>query len=405
MSQKKISFQIVFLTAGLLLPSLSRSSFIETTMGTAVVNDATASYFNPAALTLLKNSQIIPLATVAQFQTRFTGQSTNITNAFTQSGTSNSTSNYYSPSCYIGVPFNEKVTMGFAAVSNFAYRSPEENSILRYTQASNTIQDYDLVPALGIKINDYFALGAGINFSYTNFDLHPIMGFPGSNTADSQGENQSDGSGIGGNIGFLLRPRSGTFVGFDYRSMTTYKESGKSIVNGTPHIVSNDYHFTMRTPPRSILSVSQMITSTFGMITTIQRIQWGVITNIHISGVATLFGTTPVIVNTNVPYYLHNTWAFTVGGNYRFKPDWIMRAAGTYNQSPGNGAYQMTTGDSYILGLSLGHEINKTLNLDGSYAHAFIQDKSIHMNGNRYKIVGNNQASRDVVSLKVTLNV
>ena len=43
-------------------------------MGTAVVNDATATYHNPAALTLLPTSQMIALGSVAHFRTQFTGQ-------------------------------------------------------------------------------------------------------------------------------------------------------------------------------------------------------------------------------------------------------------------------------------------------------------------------------------------
>jgi len=42
----------------LFLPSSVHASFIESTVGTAVVNDATAAYHNPAALLLLKNSQL-----------------------------------------------------------------------------------------------------------------------------------------------------------------------------------------------------------------------------------------------------------------------------------------------------------------------------------------------------------
>jgi len=102
---------------------------------------------------------------------------------------------------------------------------------------------------------------------------------------------------------------------------------------------------------------------------------------------------------------LRDTWVLTIGGNYHFKPSWIVRVAGTYNQSPSNGNHQISTGDSYILGGSLGYQINKMFALDGGYAHAFIQDQSININGNRFLINGNNQASRDVVSLKVTINL
>lgn len=400
MNRQKLIYTISILALGLLSLD-SDASFIETTLGTAVVNDATAAYFNPAALVLLKNSQIIPLGTIATFNTKFSGQSTTVLTGFTQSGTSSSSATYYSPSLYSGMPIKDKVVLGFAFVSNYAYRNPEDNSILRYIQSSDTIQDYDAVPSVGIRINPFFSLGAGINFSYTNFNLHSITGFPGSNIADSQSNNQSDGSGVGGNVGFLLRPNEDTLVGFNYRTVTTYKQRGKSISTGATQIVSNNYQFNMHTPARSILSISQRLTPKFGMIATTQYTQWGIVKNIHISGIATPIG---ILVST-VPQYLHNTWLFTLGANYRLDPRWIVRAAATYNQSPGNRYYQITIGDSYVLGASVGCKINKTITLDGSYAHAFIQDENININGNRFITLGKNQSVRNVISLKMTLNL
>lgn len=404
MQQRKLTLYIIILISWL-LPSISYASFIETTIGTAVVNDATASYYNPAALVLLKNPQFIPLGTISKFRTEFAGQATAVPTQFTQTGSSSSTTNYFSPSMYFAMPVNDRVTVGFAAVSNFANRNPEENSILRYVQSSNSIQDYDFVPSLGVKINNIFSLGAGVNFSYLNFHLRPIVGFPGSNIVDSQGSNDSDGSGIGANAGFLLRPTNRTLIGFNYRTVTTYRESGTSVITGSSPISSNNYHFKLRTPARSILSISQSITPAFGLITTVQRLQWSIIRNVDVYGLATLIGGTPVIINGSVPYYLHDTWVLTIGGNYRFKPNWIVRVAGTYNQSPSNGNDQVSTGDSFILGASLGCDVNKVLTLDGSYAHSFIQSESINIAGRRFIINGNNRASRDAVSLKLTWNL
>jgi len=400
-----LTFQCITLVSWLLLPLMSYASFIETTIGTAVVNDATAAYFNPAALVLLKNSQIIPLLTWANFQTQFSGQSKTMATGFMQSGNSSSTTDYFSPSFYLGLPIGNRFILGFSAVSNSANRDLDENSLLRYAQSSNTIQDYDFVPSIGIKINDFFSLGSGVNFSYTSFQLHPITGFPGSNIADSQSNNDSDGSGVGANVGFLLRPTASTLIGFDYRTVTTYRESGQSVFNGTTQLTSNNYHFQLRTPARSIFSISQMLTPKFGMIATIQRFQWSIIRNINVYNFATAIGAKPIITSASIPYYLHNTWLFTLGGNYQFKPNWIIRVAGTYNQSPQNGNYQISTGNSYVLGASLGYQMNKTISLDGGYAHAFIQNQPINIIGNKFLINGVNQAARDVVSLKMTVNV
>jgi long-subunit fatty acid transport protein len=141
------------------------------------------------------------------------------------------------------------------------------------------------------------------------------------------------------------------------------------------------------------------------MITTIQRIQFSIVRNININSIATAIGKTPAIINASVPFYLHNSWILTLGGNYRFNPNWVIRVAGSFLQSPDTGHYQISTGNSYILGASLGYKINKILTLDGGYAHAFIQNQNININGNRFLINGNNQGSRDVVSLKLTINV
>lgn len=410
MTFKKIGTSIIklpglFFSLLMLLPLSVQASFIETTIGTAVLNDATASYYNPAALVLLKNPQIIFQESVAKFRTQFTGQSTPTSTGITNTGSSSTNTRYQSPSFYLGIPTTDKLVMGLAVVSNTATRDADESSILRYVQASNTIEDYDVVPALAIKLSDFFSIGVGVNFSYANFNLQPITGFPGSNIADSQSNNKSNGEGIGGNVGFLLMPEPATLIGFDYRTMTTYHQSGKSVFTGPPEVVSNNYHFILSTPARSILSINHFINKQLGFIGTIQRIQWSTVTNIHVYSIANVSGTTPVSLNGIVPYYLRDTWLVTLGTQYRITPKCILRVAGSYNQSPGNPYYQIANGDSLVLGASMGYELNKTVTIDGSYAHAFMLNENIDINGAKFIINGVNKSSRDGLSLKLTFNV
>ena len=47
------------------------ASFIESSIGTAVINDATATYYNPAALTLLKKPQGIAQGSATYFRENF----------------------------------------------------------------------------------------------------------------------------------------------------------------------------------------------------------------------------------------------------------------------------------------------------------------------------------------------
>lgn len=394
---------LLALTALTTLPA--HASFIETTVGTAVVNDATASYYNPAALVLTKNAQIITQGTAAYFHTQFKGQSTTVSTGLTENGNSSSNTHYYSPSLYLSTPITDKILVGLAIITNSADRNADENSILRYVQASNNIQDRDIVPAIAIKINQALSIGGGINFSYADFHLHPILGFPGSNIADSESTNQSDGTGVGANAGFLIKPAPLTVIGFNYRTLTTYRLSGYSTYNGTQHVESDRYHFKLWTPARSVLSVNHFVTDKLGFITTIQRIQWSALTNVHVYGIAGLSGTTPVIRNGTIPYYLRDTWLLTLGTHYKIAPHWMLRVAGSYGQSPGNPHYQIANGDSIVIGASTGYEVNKLITIDASYAHAFMKNENINIKGNRFLIRGVNEGSRDGISVKLTLNV
>lgn len=399
---KKI--RLLILPSLLLTPIPLHASFIESTMGTAVVNDATATYHNPAALTLVKNPQLIGLGSVSDYRSTFTGNAVQSATGFTQSGSTNLNVRYYLPSFYFAAPSHTRVTTGLAIISNLFNNDPETSSLLRYAQPSNSIQNIDFIPAMGFKINDYLALGAGLNFSYASFDMNPIFGFPSLNIPDSQSRNESNGSGLGGNFGFLLRPAQATLIGFDYRSAVSYTFNGKSSLSGSPGIESNDYHFNFWTPARSVLSISQFVKPTLGFIGTVQRVQWSILKNVNLHNVATQVGTHSVILpNATIQYYSHNTWIFTLGTIYRATPKWIVRAAATYNQTPGNPNYQISNGDSIILGASMGYEINKNFIVDGSYAHAFFKNENIHTSGIN-KITGVNKSALDAVSIKLTFN-
>ncbi len=392
---------------GVLLFSLqSYASFIESTVGTAVVNDATATYHNPAALTLLKNPQIITLGSIAYFNSRFTGQIIQPATGYTQAGSSSAQTHYYLPSFYLGLPTSKNVTVGFAVISNLFNRDIESNSILRYVQSSNQIQDIDLVPAIGIKLNNLFSVGAGVTISRADFILQPISGPQGLTVPDSQSHNESSGTSWGGDAGILLTPSRSTLIGFDYHSSIIYQLNGKSILETNPSLISNNYRFKFWTPARSVFSVSQFVTPALGFIGTIQRIQWDVFKTVNIYGIATAIGGQPVIVpSATVNFHLHNSWILTLGSHYRVTPKWVVRAAATYNQSPSNGDYQISNGDSIILGASTGYDLNKYITIDGSYAHAFIQNQTIHITTGRNIIDGVNKGFRDAVSLKLTFNI
>lgn len=400
-----------FLRQGLLITTLlfsstTHASFIESTIGTAVVNDASATYNNPAALTLLKNPQIIALGTVANFHTEFSGQVTQHATGFTQTGSASATSRYYLPSFYFALPLNQRFIAGFGVIANEYNTDLEDNSILRYAQPNNNTQSLDFIPALAVKVTDNFSLGASLVFSYANVILQPIIGFPSLTIPDNQSRNVAYGTGVGGEAGFLLKLSKATLLGFNYHTGVTYELGGHSDFEGAPAISATNYHYTFWTPARSVLTMAHFVTPRTGFIATLQYIQWSVINNITFHNVATQIGSGSVILPTVTSlYHLHNSWAFTLGNIYQVTPKWVIRVAASYFQSPANPSYQISNGDSYIVGASMGYEFNKYFSLDGGYAHAFLQNENIHVTAGSNLINGVNKASRDAVSIRLLCNL
>lgn len=395
-----------FIASLFIFPLTAHASLIESTIGAAVVNDATATYYNPAALTLLKNPQIIPIGSVAYFRTNFTGQVVQSRTGFTQFGTANTRSNYFLPSMYLGIPIGKKVTVGFAVIYNNFSRDIDDNSLLRYVQSNNHIQNIDFVPAVGFKLNECFSLGAGLDLSRVNFIFEPISGIPSLTIPDSISRNESSATSWGGHIGFLLKPTSSTLMGFNYRTSVTYHLDGKSILEGNPKLISNNYNFKFWTPARSVFSINHFVTKTVGLIGTLQYIQWNLFKDVNFHGLATKIGKQPVILsNATAHFHLHNSWILTLGGHYRVTPKWIIRLVGSYVESPSNPHFQISNGDSFLLGASTGYDISKYLTLDVGYAHAFMKNQTINITTRGSVINGVNQGSRDAFSLKITLNI
>lgn len=393
---------ILFLS--LIAPVNIYASFIESSMGTAVLNDATSAYYNPAALILLKNPQLITLYTIGNFSSRFTGQTAQIIPKSIQSGSLTTQTNYELPSLYVGIPTASKFTFGFAIISNVINRELEGNSILRYAQSNSNIRGIDFVPAVEYKINKIASVGIGVNISHANFLLLPTSDFPDPNSPDSQSRNECRGNGLGGDIGFLINPNRCTVIGFNYRSAIAYHLTGTSILEGKTRLFSDHYGFTFWTPARKVLSINRLITENLGLIATLQRIDWGIFKQINIHGIATQIELQPIILDGAVPYHFHDTWLLTVGSHYKVTPAWIVRLACTYNQSPESGRFQLSNGDSIIAGMSTSYEISKNIVIDASYAHVFIQNKNIDIMTNRDDVEGSTKGDGDSVSLKLTFN-
>lgn len=389
----------------LLLCSTLHASFIEQTIGTAVVKDATAVYFNPAALTISPHQQFILLGSLARAQFEFSGSTQKIPFEGTESGSTTTKSNFFLPSMYLSIPINEKFVAGFAVVVNDFNRELDNQPILRYFLARNQTNNIDFIPALGIKINQFLSIGGNLNFTYAHLIQEPIAaGIPRLNIPESHSLNDSKANSLGGDFGILIKPGKRTALGVNYRSAVTYNLQGSSTITGSQSISSNDYHFKYWTPARSVMTLSHFVNEKLGFLGTVQYLQWNIFKEVSVHNFATKASSQVFIApRALINYHFHNSWLLTLGTIYQVSPKWVFRVAGTYNQSPSNGRFQIGPGDSLITGFSIGYQLTNYLTVDCGYAHAFYRKEPIDILTSQNIITGINEGYHDAVSLKLTL--
>lgn len=384
-------------------PSL-HASFIEQTLGTAVVKDATAVFFNPSALTNVAKPQFIFLGTLAQSEFQFSGSVQRVPLNVMESGSTSTKSNFSLPSLYASLPLNDKFFVGFAVVANDFDKELDNHSVLRYVQARNQTDDMDLVPAIGVKINESFSIGGNLNISHAHMVQEPISGIPSINIPEGRSLNDSKATSLGGDFGLLLKLAHKTALGFNYRSAITYHLNGTSLITAPQVIYSDDYHFKFWTPARTVVSLSHFFNEKIGLIGTVQYLQWDIFKNAYVYNFASQSNNRAFIVpKARINYDFHNSWLVTLGSIYNATTKWKIRVAATYNQSPSNGTYQISTGDSLITGFSTGYELLDQFMVDFSYGHAFFRKQSINIWTSQNIINGVNKGVHDAVSLKFTL--
>lgn len=410
--RSKLIFGLSLVGAAVVAMNNATASGFESALGDAVINDASATYYNPAALTLVPNRQIVLSDTYVNRYAKFNGSSTLNATATTQTGSAKSDPNWQLPAAFLAVPapFSDKVTFGIGAIYPFySITDYGSNSMVRYNTyyAKNTVMD--ITPAVGVKINNMVSVGAGFDAEYfrsvQNFAFPTLAG-------DGISINKAADWGYGGHAGILLHPALGTFVGFTYFTPVKFKRTGTSsyVVNGAGLSGStNTYQSNMTIPPHATLSVYQFLSRKLGLVGTVEYTKWSEIKNAELYHAAFPDGSGgTALSNINQPLNFKNAWRFSLGANYALNSKFDLIGIAGYDQNYIGAANQSsgTPGSNYYtLGLGGQYHFNKAVAVALGYAHQFHNHNTINIAGSTTTQVGYIDNSTDAVMARVVWNL
>lgn len=285
----------------------------------ALAEDASTSYFNPAGMAQLPNSQymigsqlLLPYINFSQ-STRTTIAGNNGGNAGSLAPGVNLYYVYsYSPQLKLGVSF----TTPYAGMLTY-----NDGWTGRFNVQNLQLYALNLNPAIAYQVNNWVAVGLGASVEYAY--LQQTVALPLLPLVDGQVNIKVDSVAPGFNLGVLLTPTSTTKVGVTYRSRITHHLHGNLTflrIGVTPNAST-----VMVMPQNAIASVTQDLSNRFSVLGELGWAAWSSMKNTVVN-VAGFSVTTPM--------NWHDTYRLGLGGRYKATPALLFQAGASYDSSP-----------------------------------------------------------------------
>jgi len=198
----------------------------------AAVNDPSAVFYNPAAITRLDGIQVSLGMSVINTQYAFIGPGQVDPKMYTKAEKKQTFPSHF----YASYRFNDWLNFGFGFFSPFGSSVSWGNKQSIWAQSQLTSQSkintFYYNPVVAVKILDNLSLGAGISFVQSDFQTDSNVFYAPGNVIGASSI-EAKGIGFGFNLGLQYQPFHNLSLGLNYRSKTEL-----DFKNGTA-----SYHF------------------------------------------------------------------------------------------------------------------------------------------------------------------
>ncbi|HZH28720.1 MAG TPA: outer membrane protein transport protein [Azospirillaceae bacterium] len=346
----------------------------------AIGEDASTVYFNPAAMTELKGAEVqggvhllVPRAKVKDRGSRLTVRGTNLGPIGGNDG-----GNPYEPTpvpnFHAALPLADgRLWLGFSATAPFGLASDYgQRWFGRYDSTETELKTYNFQPSIAYKLTDRLSVGGGIDIQYVDVTLESAI--PLTRTADAIGRVEGDDLSAGINLGILYKPFDGTRVGLHYRSGVHHTIEGEQTV-------TSPLAPTQRRGGRAELDLPDIVALGLAQQVTPQLTLLGSVTWFNWSTFDEIFVNTGSPTDREVRQNYVDTWAFSVGAQYKVTDAVTVRAGFQYDPTPTQDNFRTTRtpdGDRYWLAAGLTYSFGR-LSVDAAYAHIFVNSEDINL--------------------------
>jgi long-chain fatty acid transport protein len=423
----------------------------------AVAEDASTIYFNPAGMTRLSGSQVVVAGHVIAPQADYTDSGSfafdvgTSTVAELSGGNSSAGETGFIPNFYYSTELDNGVFVGVGVTVPFGLATEYDDGWKgRYHALLSEIASVNINPSIAWKASDSVSVGFGLSIQYMELELTNNIdsynacvginaaggdpdpgatcngfGLSGPSIAalDSKLKLDGDSLEIGWNTGILIDVDDKSRLGISYRSAIKHNVEGDATYSLTEPLntiaagasAGSGFNILQNTPLEATAELPETFSVSFASDinekwTALFDWTWtgwsslDVITIVQAGGVP---GNEPTL---DLDYA--NTNRYSVGVHYRPDNKWVYRGGLAFDETPiktpESTSARIPGNDRTWLSFGLGYAPSPDWSLDFGYSHLFISDTDINSNtgatSSAATLVGTYESSVDILSAQANFN-
>lgn len=413
---KKIFFSFVVFTmpvisqaAGFALISQNASGMGNAYAGgSAIAEDASTIFFNPAGMTYIQGTQAVGALHLINPNAEFNNKGSVPATARPLGGEGpNAGDLAFVPNFYFKMDLTDSVKLGIGVNVPFGLKTEYDDKwIGRFQADKSEVKTININPSIAFKVNDQLALGFGVSAMRAEATLSRAINV---GLAESNVEIKGNDWGFGFNLGAIFQATADTRIGVAYRSKVEQHLDGRSkspftALNASPtRTLNTGVKADVTLPENFSISAFSHVNDTWDLMGDVTWTRWSQLEELRIvrdNG----------SILTVTPENWNNTLRYSVGVNYLYSDAVKLRAGLAYDEDAISDKFRTARipgNDRKWLSLGAGWQITPASKLDIGYSHLFISDAKIDDNqiatGNG-RLRGDFEGSVDILSLQYTHN-
>ena len=376
--------------------------------GSAIAEDASTVYFNPAGMTYIEGTQLVGALHLIKPSAEFNNNGSLPGGGRPLGGSSGDAGDLaFVPNIYFKTDLNGSIKLGIGINAPFGLKTEYDNGwIGRFQALKSDVKTVNINPVIAFKLNDQLSLGFGVSAMWAQATLTRALNL---GAAESDVHIKGEDWGYGYNLGAIYQATPDTRFGLAYRSKVDQHLEGESKspfirLNALPNRTPNaDVTAAITLPENFSISAISRLNDTWDVMGDVTWTRWSRFKELKI-----IRANGSVLALT--PENWDDTMRYSVGVNYHYSDAIKLRAGLAYDEEAISDQFRTARipgNDRKWLSLGAGWKVTPNSNIDVGYSHLFISSAKIDdiqtARGNG-RLTGNYDASVDILSMQYTHN-